>query len=272
MIIWLNKIPRLNSVAKHLHRIGDLPAKDYPIHRSFDHIAFSILTGDVCVSLHDQNVNTTVNQPSCVLALPGDVRKLTPLRPVNEFFFVYEADAMPALLPENQDIFHWQSEKIIPLKKCPMVLEYAESMKKILNAPLNPPRCSQLDYLAEAIMMESFLNPQNISPHSGNQIVNEVENYIHRHYHESLDWEKIAFNHGISYPRLRQLWANEYSISPHSYVMELRNREACELLKDHSLPVARISELIGYDDPRYFSRFFQRKNNMTPTEYRNMYK
>ncbi len=270
MIVWLNQLPRLASAAKPLNRVGFLKDKNYAIHRSFDHIAFSLFTGKVQVSLTDQDGKTLIDRPGCVLALPGDVRKLVPLRPVDEFFFVYEAEHLSSLFPEEESKRNPHRARTIPLTDAPAAAEYAELMKRLLAAPLSPARCTQLDLLAEAILAETFLNHPSPPSPSAADIFHEIENHLQRHYHDDLDWEKVASERGVSYSAFRQWWRTRHAVSPHASVMELRNREARELLKDHSLAISRIAELVGYDDPRYFARFFRKLNGVTPTEYRRM--
>lgn len=266
MIIWLNNLARMKAGSEQINRIGYLQGKDYALHRSFDHIAFSLFTGDVYVMLKDKDEEIIIDRPACIMAVPGDVRNLVPLRPVDEFFFVYPASSMPYFFPDED--YRRRRTKVIPLQDCPMVSAYAEMMKEILAYPLNSSRCSQLDLLGEAILSESFVHVDSAERTSADKVIRDIENYIYRHYHENPDWEKIAGEHGISYSGFRRLWGRTHMISPHAYVMELRNREACELLKDHDLPIARIAELVGYTDPRYFCRFFYRKNGMSPTEFR----
>ena len=44
--------------------------------------------------------------------------------------------------------------------------------------------------------------------------------------------------------------------------------EACRLLAYTTAPVASIGYALGYDDPSYFSRAFQRRIGMSPRTYR----
>ncbi|MBO5347344.1 MAG: helix-turn-helix domain-containing protein, partial [Lachnospiraceae bacterium] len=43
---------------------------------------------------------------------------------------------------------------------------------------------------------------------------------------------------------------------------------AKNLLISSNLPISEISEMIGYDNPLYFSRLFKKHTGMTPTEYK----
>lgn len=49
---------------------------------------------------------------------------------------------------------------------------------------------------------------------------------------------------------------------------ERRLLEARRLLAYSQLPIAQIAHQLGYEDPAYFSRFFQRRVGVSPSWYR----
>ena len=51
--------------------------------------------------------------------------------------------------------------------------------------------------------------------------------------------------------------------------MDLRVKQACELLKNSDLPIHDISEKVGYNDYFYFSRIFKRLTGVTPSAFRD---
>ncbi len=52
---------------------------------------------------------------------------------------------------------------------------------------------------------------------------------------------------------------------------DLRMEKAKELLLDITLPVSEVSYRSGYEDARYFAKFFKSYTRMTPSEYRNIH-
>ncbi|MCF2941269.1 AraC family transcriptional regulator [Paenibacillus alkaliterrae] len=44
--------------------------------------------------------------------------------------------------------------------------------------------------------------------------------------------------------------------------------KTCELLKHSRLKIYEICEQVGYVDPKYFSKVFQKHFSMTPNEFR----
>ena len=50
-----------------------------------------------------------------------------------------------------------------------------------------------------------------------------------------------------------------------------RLEQAQVLLRDASIPIKDVCFSSGYDDPRYFAKFFKKHTGMTPSEFRNLY-
>jgi AraC-like DNA-binding protein len=58
-------------------------------------------------------------------------------------------------------------------------------------------------------------------------------------------------------------------VSPRRYLERLRMEEARRMLElDDALPVARVAQLAGFDDPLYFSRRFRAMHGVSPSAYR----
>jgi len=73
---------------------------------------------------------------------------------------------------------------------------------------------------------------------------------------------------GISSRQLRRLCENATGLSPQAYVAQQVLREACRLLAYTPLSVQGVGYALGFDDPAYFSRFFQRGTGHAPSAYR----
>ncbi len=267
MIIWLDHIHRMNSRIEPVHRIGFLKKKDYPVDRTFDHLAFScILGGKIRVELHDGEGKILLRKPCCLLALPGQNRKLIPHIPFDEFYFVFEQQSVPFLFHDFLPRF--PPHQMIPMEKVPFVDGYIHLMRKLLRERLSESLCSQLDHLAHAVLESTYWSNSGEVPGGHELRLTALEDYIHRNYHKDLDMEELSRKFGMSYATFRRLWALRHKHPPHKEILRLRNREAKELLKDPGLPVGKVAELVGYGDARYFSRFFRAQNRMTPGEFR----
>ncbi len=55
---------------------------------------------------------------------------------------------------------------------------------------------------------------------------------------------------------------------PIAYLIDLRLRRACELLRGTDLPIKEIAVQVGYPDQYFFSRIFRRRQGVSPRGYR----
>lgn len=55
---------------------------------------------------------------------------------------------------------------------------------------------------------------------------------------------------------------------PAQYILSLRISNAQSLLENTSYNVTEISNIVGYENPLYFSRVFKKQCGMSPSEFR----
>ena len=56
------------------------------------------------------------------------------------------------------------------------------------------------------------------------------------------------------------------------YVLSLRITNAENLLETTEYNIAEISNIVGYENPLYFSRIFKKQKGLSPSEYRKRIK
>lgn len=59
-------------------------------------------------------------------------------------------------------------------------------------------------------------------------------------------------------------WTNS---TPNEFIREIRLKKAAQLLEQNKINVSQVSYKVGFKRPKYFSKCFQKKYGMTPTEY-----
>lgn len=92
--------------------------------------------------------------------------------------------------------------------------------------------------------------------------------YLEDHIHDpNLSNAALASQLGYSEVYFRKLFTQVYGCSPHSYILELRIRQAKQLLSDGILSVGAIAEQCGFSSVYHFSRSFKRMVGLSPTEY-----
>ena len=117
--------------------------------------------------------------------------------------------------------------------------------------------------IIKAYNARSNMANENISP-----LIKAVLKYINENYNNcelSLNMISDEFNASKSY--LSNKFKEEVGTNFIKYLNGLRIKKAKELLKNISLKIYMVSEKVGYEDVRYFSRIFRKYTGYTPTEY-----
>lgn len=98
--------------------------------------------------------------------------------------------------------------------------------------------------------------------------VEEVLTYLEANYSQNISVQTLADSLGLNRSYLHRLFKSATGSSLQEYLLDLRIRKACSLLKTTCLPVSVISLSVGYEDTLYFSRLFKKKKGISPSQYR----
>ena len=105
-----------------------------------------------------------------------------------------------------------------------------------------------------------------------NPIISYCLQAIRENYADSnFNISNLADTLHLSLSYLSTVFKNVTGQNVSSYLSAQRLSRARELLRDASLPIKDVCYASGYDDPRYFAKFFKTHTGMTPSEFRNLY-
>jgi|GEM_PF-3002810 len=111
-----------------------------------------------------------------------------------------------------------------------------------------------------------FVSNKTLVEHE--QIIDKVTAYIHDHYQEDISQDQCARNFGISRTHLSKLFKKFKQIAFSDYLTQVRMEKAKELLLASDIPVADISEKVGYLHTQNFIRVFKKLEGITPGQFR----
>ena len=77
----------------------------------------------------------------------------------------------------------------------------------------------------------------------------------------------IALNYNADY--LTQILKSDTGMTLCAYLNDIRLKEAKKLLLNSNRTIAEIAYEVGFSDEKYFMKLFRRKENVTPSQYRN---
>lgn len=104
------------------------------------------------------------------------------------------------------------------------------------------------------------------------QRIKPALDYIDRHFTEhGITCELLAEKCEISYSYLKELFVEQYKISPNRYSAKMRINYACDLLRENKYTVTQVAALSGFSDVCYFCRCFKKSVGITPTQFMKKY-
>ena len=96
----------------------------------------------------------------------------------------------------------------------------------------------------------------------------EFEKYIDSHKTQ----EEICRNMGITARHAQRVFKQEYGVSIHSFLSEKKLQQAKALLMNTDSSIKRVALECGFENEKYFSVFFHKREGRSPTEYRMLYR
>ena len=91
---------------------------------------------------------------------------------------------------------------------------------------------------------------------------------IREHYMEDISLTSLAAKYNISMARLSEMIKEHLNLNFSDYIAALRIQRAKELLRDESLSIQEIAEIVGYNDYFYFTKVFKKVEGISPSKYR----
>ncbi len=134
-------------------------------------------------------------------------------------------------------------------------------------------RTSGYEFIATALLMDLIGSLSRAYTQTADAEVQPLLNlggvlsHLEQHYMEPTTLNDLAHLAHLSRRQLHRAFRSVTGCSPMDYLIQLRIRRACELLRLRQLNVTEISLRVGFNDSNYFSRQFRRIMNCSPRTY-----
>lgn len=102
-------------------------------------------------------------------------------------------------------------------------------------------------------------------------VIEEIDKatlYFNEHYSEDISIDEYAQNNHVSVSWFIRNFKHCTGSTPMQYILSKRIYNAEILLQDSTYNITEISEIVGYENPLYFSRIFKKVKGLSPSEYR----
>lgn len=102
--------------------------------------------------------------------------------------------------------------------------------------------------------------------------VRPLVNWLEEHYSEDIGLQDMVEKTGLSSQYLTTLFKETLKMSPYTFLIQLRIREAKKKILTHSdLPLKDIAKQVGFNDVSHFIATFKRLEGITPKKYSKLF-
>lgn len=119
--------------------------------------------------------------------------------------------------------------------------------------------------------LATYMRPENADDTSSsaeNDVVNMLINFMKKNIGSVSTLQQMAKEVNLSPSHLSFLFKKKTGYPPVEYFNHLKVQQACQYLLFTNLRIKEIADLLGIDDPYYFSRFFKKLMGVSPNMYR----
>ncbi|WP_316753119.1 AraC family transcriptional regulator [Pedobacter gandavensis] len=161
----------------------------------------------------------------------------------------------------------------------PKTIPFDEHKLKLWNIMYN---CLENGYSAENLtyanltlyyFIANFLFPKKnteLISTPNPELTDKIIDYMKANLAKKLSVEDLAMEFSYSVSHFQNLFRKKTGVSAIDYFIQLKLQKACQLLALTDLRIKVIASSIGYSDPYYFSRIFNKVMGMSPIAYRKI--
>ena len=133
-----------------------------------------------------------------------------------------------------------------------------------------------IDHLLRILIMNLVRRTDtDLGFNEGNKTSNKdcvfIKNYLNIHYREDITLDKLAQLTFMNKYYLSHIFKEHSGMSPIDYLLNKRITEAKKLLSDTDLSISQIANIVGFNSSSYFSQYFKKSTESSPSVYRKTY-
>ena len=128
-------------------------------------------------------------------------------------------------------------------------------------------RCALFDDILTQYAIEN-ITPSSEQENRDLPIRNAIAK-ISENLHKKISLSDIGKETGLSYIQFIRRFKQYTGLTPSEYVSGLRLQKAKQLLSETTLPIKEIAYTCGFENEYYFSNFFKKHTQSSPSAFRN---
>lgn len=118
------------------------------------------------------------------------------------------------------------------------------------------------------LLLEEYLADRP-SLSTSQQTLNWITSYFSLHMDQEVRIEDMARRANLSPSRFNAVFKEQYGVTPHQYLLDMRISHARELLRNTDLSQEQIAAYCGFADVHHFSKRFRKMMGVPPGRYRS---
>ncbi len=127
-----------------------------------------------------------------------------------------------------------------------------------------------LNCLERVILACDALNPMQATARLDPRIRRSLD-FVAERLHMPLSINMLGREVGLSRSRFTTLFTEQMSMSPQTYIENIRLDRAAQLLRMTHWSISQVADRTGFSNAYYFSTRFRRRHGIPPSEFRSRY-
>lgn len=108
----------------------------------------------------------------------------------------------------------------------------------------------------------------NASSEKSDSLSHQIKEYIDKHYTKNISLNDLADTLFVSPYYLSHVFKKDMNLSPIHYLITRRMGEAKRLLVSTDMKVREVAQMVGYDNPNYFTMLFKKFTGESPKKFK----
>lgn len=132
---------------------------------------------------------------------------------------------------------------------------------------------SSADLYHFLLMLKKYGKVNNkLSISQSYEVIRPIVEWLEQVYPENIGLPEMSAKANMSSQHLNTLFHDTFGISPYSFLVQLRIREAKRLLiTDQCLTMKDVAKMVGFNGVSHFVSTFKRREGITPSVYRSLH-